>query len=101
MLKCIGIIANKNDNVCTVVEEAKKGSSIMCKYINILEKEIEVYTKKAIPVFHKVAIKDILIGEDIIKYGEVIGRANSNIYTGEHVHIHNVDSKRVQGNILK
>lgn len=99
MLKCTGIIAGKNDNVCTIVEETKKGSSVLCKYTNILKKEIEINAKNDIPIFHKIAIKDILTGENIIKYGEVIGRAKKNIHKGEYVHIHNVDSKRVQGNI--
>ena len=41
---------------------------------------------------HKVAARDIEIGEKIIKYGAPIGSATRDIRTGEHVHLHNVKS---------
>jgi altronate dehydratase small subunit len=44
-----------------------------------------------IPFGHKFAIKDIEKGGDIIKYGDKIGIANTEIKKGDHVHIHNVD----------
>lgn len=43
-----------------------------------------------IPMAHKVAIRDIAEGEQIIKYGLPIGHATASICAGEHVHIHNV-----------
>ena len=43
-----------------------------------------------IPFGHKVAIKSINKGEPIIKYGEAIGSADSDIQAGDWVHIHNV-----------
>ncbi len=42
---------------------------------------------------HKVARKDILAGEDIIKYGYSIGFATCNISRGEKVHTHNMKTK--------
>ena len=39
---------------------------------------------------HKYAICDIREGQNIIKYGQPIGHATSNIKKGEHVHTHNV-----------
>ncbi len=45
-----------------------------------------------IPAGHKFALKDIAKGEYIIKYGEIIGRAKTDIYKGEWVHTHNVKS---------
>ena len=39
---------------------------------------------------HKYAIKPIKKGENIIKYGQPIGHALSDISVGEHVHTHNV-----------
>lgn len=39
---------------------------------------------------HKVALKDIAAGEDVIKYGFPIGHATSDIKEGEHVHTHNL-----------
>ena len=43
---------------------------------------------------HKVALKDIKKGDTIWKYGQDIGIAKANIGKGEHVHVHNVKTKR-------
>ena len=45
-----------------------------------------------IPAGHKFALKDIKKGETVIKYGQIIGRASSDIKAGEWVHTHNVKS---------
>ena len=39
---------------------------------------------------HKYAARDILCGENIIKYGNPIGHATADIQKGEHVHSHNM-----------
>ena len=39
---------------------------------------------------HKYARIDIKNGENIIKYGEPVGHATSDIKKGEHVHTHNM-----------
>ncbi|MBO5295594.1 MAG: altronate dehydratase [Clostridia bacterium] len=39
---------------------------------------------------HKYAIRDILLGENVIKYGNPIGHATKSIKKGEHVHTHNM-----------
>ena len=45
-----------------------------------------------IPAGHKYALRDIAKGEYVIKYGEIIGRATTDIKQGEWVHTHNVKS---------
>ena len=50
-----------------------------------------------VPYGHKIAVRDIHAGEDIIKYGESIGIATKEIAKGEYVHVHNLDSKRARG----
>ena len=39
---------------------------------------------------HKYALRAIKAGENVIKYGQPIGHATSDIAEGEHVHTHNV-----------
>lgn len=39
---------------------------------------------------HKIALRDIKAGEDIIKYGYPIGHALVDIKEGEHIHTHNI-----------
>jgi altronate dehydratase small subunit len=36
-------------------------------------------------------------GDSIIKYGEVIGVATREIAPGQHVHVHNLESRRGRG----
>lgn len=43
-----------------------------------------------IPFGHKVALRDIQPGENIIKYGHPIGHAAVQIHRGEHLHTHNI-----------
>lgn len=58
-----------------------------------------IVTREKIPFGFKVSIKEIQKGEDIIKYGEVIGKAKKNILPGELVHIHNVEGTRGRGDL--
>ena len=39
---------------------------------------------------HKVAINSIKKGENVLKYGQIIGEAKEDIAPGEHVHTHNL-----------
>jgi altronate hydrolase len=43
-----------------------------------------------VPAGHKVALREIAQGEQVRKYGQVIGLATSDIAAGEHVHTHNL-----------
>lgn len=73
------IIINPLDNVVVVLRPFVKG-----------EKIENVVLLEDIPQAHKVALKTIHKGEDVIKYGSPIGHATSDIQPGEHVHTHNV-----------
>jgi altronate dehydratase len=50
--------------------------------------------RQVIPLCHKVACRDIAMGESVRKYGEVIGVATVAIQAGTHVHVHNLKSQR-------
>ena len=47
-----------------------------------------------VPLGHKVAMKDIAQGKDVIEYGRVIGLASGAAPRGAHVHAHNLRTKR-------
>ena len=53
---------------------------------------VEVLLKPCgdIPAGHKLALRDIKAGENIVKYGFPVGVATKDIKAGEWVHIHNV-----------
>ena len=52
-----------------------------------------------VPYGHKIATRDIHLGEEIVKYGEEIGVASKDIRKGAYVHIHNLDSMRGRGDL--
>ena len=43
---------------------------------------------------HKIAMADLNEGDTILKYGHDIGKVVKNILKGEHVHVHNVKTKK-------
>jgi altronate hydrolase len=47
----------------------------------------------AIPKGHKIAVRAIRTGQDVLKYGWPIGRAEADIAAGDHVHVHNVSTR--------
>jgi (2R)-sulfolactate sulfo-lyase subunit alpha len=47
-----------------------------------------------VPIGHKIALADIKEGDTVWKYGHDIGKAVANIRRGEHVHVHNLKTKR-------
>ena len=58
------------------------------------DKLIDIKIKDDIPIGHKLAIKNMNKDDTVIKYGVDIGRTISNISVGEHLHVHNVKTKR-------
>ncbi|MEO8025865.1 MAG: altronate dehydratase family protein [Bryobacteraceae bacterium] len=49
-----------------------------------------VKTRSAVPMGHKVALRQIAPGEVVLRYGEVIGRALQQLQPGDHLHTHNL-----------
>jgi altronate hydrolase len=49
-----------------------------------------VRVRSNIPAGHKIAVRSIAAGENVVRYGQVMGRARAAIEPGEHVHTHNV-----------
>ena len=47
-----------------------------------------------IPIGHKVALSDLAEGDTVIKYGEDIGKMVASAGKGDHVHTHNLKTKR-------
>lgn len=87
-------IFNERDNIGVAIVDINPYETINLETIN---KSITIQEK--IPFGFKVSIKKIKKGENIIKYGEVIGKATKNILSGELVHIHNVEGVRGRGDL--
>ncbi|SJZ44958.1 altronate hydrolase [Pilibacter termitis] len=71
------------DNVVVALENGEKGEKLTVD-------GQEITLLQDITFGHKIAIKNIAIDENIIKYASPIGHATKAIEIGEHVHIQNV-----------
>jgi hypothetical protein len=81
------LIINEKDNVGVVLEPAEKGDTCVSK-------QVTVEALEPIQFAHKIALADIQKNEDIVKYGENIGFAISDIKKGQWIHLHNMGCKR-------
>lgn len=91
------IVMQAKDNVATALCDIPQGTNINID-LGMTKKKIEII--EMIPFGHKFAIKNIMKGENIIKYGEPMGEAIEKIEHGTLVHIHNVISKRARGDLI-
>ena len=88
------LVHNKQDNVgVVVVEGVKAGDDLLC-VVTEDNSDFRIVTKHDIPIGHKVALTDLAEGDTVIKYGEDIGRMVASASKGEHVHTHNLKTKR-------
>lgn len=55
---------------------------------------VEIALRDDIEFGHKLAMRDIEAGREVLKFGEPIGLAIQPIQAGEHVHVHNLGSGR-------
>ena len=82
---------NQEDNVAVALRPIAKGETLDIA-------GTPVTTLEEIPQGHKVAIKPITHGGNVIKYGFRIGIAKEDIKVGQWVHVHNI--KTALGDLL-
>ena len=88
------LILNENDNIAVALVDLEVGEVINQDALNLT-------IQNRIPRGHKVAIKAISKDEGVIKYGERMGHATSEINIGDHVHTHNVLGDRLSAEQIK
>ena len=88
------IIHDEKDNVGVVVIETTKKGQDCNAWIMENDKTIKVPSTNDVPLGHKIALKDLKVGDTIFKYGHDIGKVVKEIKKGEHVHVHNVKTKK-------
>jgi (2R)-sulfolactate sulfo-lyase subunit alpha len=88
------LVHEHDDNVGVVVVEGLKAGTRMLAVTTADNSSFEIEAKADIPIGHKVALKDLAAGDTAIKYGEDIGRFVADVARGEHVHVHNLKTKR-------
>jgi len=88
------IIHDEKDNVgVVVIEKITPNQEYNC-WIMENDKSTKIQSKNEINLGHKIAMVDLNIGDTILKYGHDIGKVVKSIKKGEHVHVHNVKTKK-------
>ena len=90
-MKAKAVALHANDNVGTALLGLSAGQSVEMDRGGA---SVTVSLVDAIPFGHKFALADMASGDAVVKYGEIMGEATSDIARGSHVHVHNVKSRR-------
>ena len=88
------VVHEDGDSVGTVVVEGVKVGDKLTGWVMEQDKAVTLATISAIPIGHKVALRDLKKDDTVSKYGVDIGRVVAPIKAGEHLHVHNVKTKR-------
>ena len=72
-------IAPKQDCACWIMED---------------DTSTNITSMDEIVLGHKIAMVDLNEGDTILKYGHDIGKVVKSIKKGQHVHVHNVKTKK-------
>ncbi len=87
------LLHEPDDDVGVAVQDLKAGSEVGA--VTLEGKAVgSVKLVNDVPLGHKVAMRDLANGKDVIEYGRVIGMASQATPRGSHVHTHNLETKR-------
>lgn len=93
MVKHGALMHEAEDDVAVAIVNLSAGAGV--KVMTIDGREVGfVKAVEEIPLGHKMSMRDIAEGEEVIKYGRLIGKATQAIPKGAHVHTHNLRSLR-------
>ena len=88
------LLHEAKDTVGVAVVEGIKAGTQLNAWIMDEDEIVTVSAKQEIPIGHKVALKDMAVGDTVYKYGVDIGKVVAPIKAGEHAHVHNIKTKR-------
>lgn len=88
------VVHEEGDGVGVVVVEGVTAGQMLNGWIMEQDKDIQFKAVSDIPIGHKLSLKDFAENDTVIKYGVDIGKVVKPIKQGEHLHVHNVKTKR-------
>ena len=88
------IVHEPKDSVGVVVVDQIGAGEEVSGWVMETDETISMTATEVVPLGHKLALKDISVGETIFKYCEDFGMAVCDIRQGGHVHVQNVKTKR-------
>ncbi len=87
------LIHDSADTVGVATMDLMAGETASGLYMDTQD-AIEIVPLDNIPLGHKIALKDHQVGEGVIKYEHDIGNVVADIRRAQHVHVHNLRTRR-------
>ena len=88
------LVHDKKDNVGVVVVEGVTAGANLLGVVLEDGSDFHVVCNHDVPIGHKVALSDLANEATAIEYGQDIGRIVAATKKGDHVHVHNLKTKR-------
>ncbi len=87
------LVHDPKDDVGVAVVDIASGTKCAGRIL-ANNKSIDASASEAIPLGHKIALRDFAVGDTVTKYDCPIGTIVKPVKTGQWVHIHNLKTKR-------
>lgn len=87
------VVHDQRDNVGVAVVDIRSGQVARGAALDGAA-VAEITASDDIPLGHKIALQEFKAGDTVVKYGEDIGKVVAPIRRGQHVHVHNLKTKR-------
>jgi (2R)-sulfolactate sulfo-lyase subunit alpha len=88
---------NQGDDVAVAVRDTGPGEA-RAAYLDSGDR-FGLTAREAIPLGHKIALRDLGESEDVLEYGVLIGLTRGPVAAGHLVHTHNLRSARWQKSV--
>lgn len=88
---------NQGDDVAVAVRDTGPGEA-RAAYLDSGDR-FGLTAREAIPLGHKIALRDLGESEDVLEYGVLIGLTRGPVAAGQLVHTHNLRSARWQKSV--
>ena len=88
------LVHEDGDSVGVIVVEGIQAGTELTGWVMAQDRTITMPVLNNIPIGHKIALHDLAVNDNVIKYGVIIGRVVAPIKKGEHLHVHNVKTRR-------
>ena len=92
---CDALALHERDNVATALRALAPGERARVQRRGVAELS-EVPVAEPVPLCHKLALGPLAPGDEVRKYGEVIGEMTGAVAQGGLVHVHNMVSRRAR-----
>ena len=87
------LVHDAADTVGVATVDLEAGETARGLYMDS-QQATELEVLEDIPLGHKIALKDHKVGEAVIKYEHDIGKVVADITQAQHVHVHNLKTRR-------